>query len=234
LKTAQTGALVEARLELNIYHLLKKKNIPFPQWMGEKIELQEMTVFPSEIDEILATKKKKFLPTESNASYLLKCRAKFAENEIEASSTILEYVVPQKVSTNTLITLPVIRHNGEVFVGLEIRDLPVPQLLSGNSNIMVAPACRLPIATSNFKQLEDYLLEMDFYGTRITGFNKLGEKFFPSIGVTPEQVYPYIVAPEFATDQLKWVKLNDLWNCLESIRDGHLLIALFRLGNALL
>lgn len=34
LNTAQTGALVEARLELNIYNLLFKQNVPLPKWLG--------------------------------------------------------------------------------------------------------------------------------------------------------------------------------------------------------
>ena len=40
LNTAQTGALVEARLELNIYHLFSKFNIPLPKWLGEKIKVK--------------------------------------------------------------------------------------------------------------------------------------------------------------------------------------------------
>lgn len=58
LKTAQTGALVEARLELNIYNLLRKLNVNIPQWLGEKIEIETLpTLKISALKSILEKKK---------------------------------------------------------------------------------------------------------------------------------------------------------------------------------
>ena len=233
LKTAQTGALVEARLELNLYNLLKTLNIPFPQWLGGKISYSEFKVIPTPLTELLNVMTKSFESCNQTANYLQKNRAKFCETSTYESSDILEYVSPQKVSLNTLITLPLVKQDDEYFVGLEVRNLPVPQILSGNSTILTAPALRLPKQISSFKALENHILNTIIFGSEISNFSKLGEKFFPSVGVTPEQAYPYIVELSQDNNKLKWVKLTDLYNSIELIRDGHLLILIVRLINAL-
>ncbi|MDE5416750.1 methyltransferase domain-containing protein [Labilibaculum sp. DW002] len=233
LKTAQTGALVEARLELNLYNLLKSLNIPFPQWLGGKITYSEFEVIPTPLAELLKVKTNFFVKCSESANYLQKSRAKFGEKSSNESSDILEYVSPQHVSLNTLITLPLVKQDEEYFVGLEVRNLPVPQILSGNSTILTAPAQRLPKQISSFKALENHILNTSIFGSQITKFSKLGEKFFPSVGVTPEQAYPYVVELTHNNDTLKWVKLTELYKNIELIRDGHLLISIFRLVNAL-
>jgi len=233
LKTAQTGALMEARLELNIYNLLRKLNKPFPLWMGEKVKIAKGTIDPSILDELLGRTIGTYRKTEEEAGYLQKYRAKFSETGITNSSQVLEYVTPAQISNNTLVTLPVVEWSNDIYVGLELRNLPVPQLISGNGYILAAPACRLSKEVQTYKQLEDHITSMAFFGMRITQFSKLGEKYFPSIGVIPEQVYPYVVSVQEPTNDLCWVKLSELYNNLELLTDGHLLITLMRLKNAL-
>jgi ubiquinone/menaquinone biosynthesis C-methylase UbiE len=233
LKTAQTGALVEARLELSIYSLLRKQNISFPEWIGEKIEITDLAINESSLQDLLSESSTPFKNSEKSMNFLQKSRAKFSESGITESSTILEYVTPQNKSINTLVTLPVALHNNEYYIGLEIRELPVPQLITGNSRLIVASAFRLPFEVSTFKELENYMLKLNFFGSRIKSFNRLGEKYFPSIGVTPEQVYPYVVNLKTPTKGLKWIRLTELYENLEMIKDGHLLIAVMRLVNAL-
>lgn len=234
LKTAQTGALAEARLELNIYNLLKKLNIEFPQWRGEKIEIEEMFIPQiTTLNEILAKKESCFIPVTEAASYLQKHRVKFEEMEIHDSANILEFVTPQKESCNTLVTLPVVKYNNTIYVGLEIRNLPVPQNYNGNSCIPVAPAVRLSKELKTYKDLENYIVELKIYGTGIKCFSKLGEKFFPSVGITPEQVYPYVVCLNEVNKELHWVSLIELYNNIEKIHDGHLLLSIIRLSQAI-
>ena len=162
-----------------------------------------------------------------------KHRVKFEEVGKQNSTNILEYVTPVNLSTNTLVTIPVTRFNNEVYIGLEIRNLPVPQIHNNNSCIPVIPACRLPKEIKNYKDLENFISKLDILGTRITNFGKLGEKFFPSVGVTPEQVYPYVVTLSEANENLKWVSINELYNNLEIIKDGHLLISIVRLFHSI-
>jgi ubiquinone/menaquinone biosynthesis C-methylase UbiE len=236
LKTAQTGALAEARLELNIYNLLKHLKIELPEWLGEKIEIPEIpapirNITP--LNDLQKIEKGLFVPTNETAFYLQKQRAKFSETGITGSSDILEYVTPQQLSINTLVTLPVVRHNNIVYVGLEIRHLPVPEKHTGNSYITVAPAIRLPKNIATYYDLESFILNQKIFLSSGINYYKLGEKFFPSAGVTPEQVYPYIITLTETTDELKWVSLQELYDCFNLIRDGHLLITLSRLFHAL-
>jgi ubiquinone/menaquinone biosynthesis C-methylase UbiE len=233
LKTSQTGALVEARLELNLYNLLRRNRRPFPPWFGEKIEPLDTLADGVSLKELLKRKGHEFSPVVKENSYLEKRRVKFSEEGVRDSNEILEYVIPNTFSINTLITLPVIRNKGEYYIGLEERDLPVPAIHTNNSSILVAPACRLPREISCFKELEDFIMQMDLFGTTIVRFSRLGEKFFPSAGVTPEQVYPYAVTVSETSDRLKWVNLTELFDNMELLRDGHLLICIMRLINAL-
>jgi SAM-dependent methyltransferase len=234
LKTAQTGALVEARLELNIYNLLRKLCVPFPHWLGEKIEIFEVNILDiTTLNDLLNIKETRFVPTDLSAGYLQKQRAKFAEAGIPHSSNILEFVIPNNVSTNTLTTLPVFKHHDEIYVGLEIRNLPVPQLHTGNSSIPVVPSIRLPKEVATYNDIENFIGRLKIFGTTPQHFFKLGEKYFPSIGLTPEQAYPYVVALSQPGSELKWVSLKELYNNLEKIKDGHLLVSIVRLVHAL-
>lgn len=234
LKTAQTGALIEARLELNIYNLLRLLNVHLPEWLGEQVEIAEMSIRDVlTIDMLLSGKDARFCPSSESASYLQKYRVKFTESGVGGSSEILEFVTPRQLSTNTLITLPVARCNNEVYVGLEMRHLPVPQIHTGNSCIPVAPAARLPKDIVTYYDLEEFMLNHNIFGTRVKSFSKLGEKFFPSVGVTPEQVYPYVVTLAEPNASLKWVSLRELYHNMNRLRDGHLLISIVRLAHAI-
>ena len=118
-------------------------------------------------------------------------------------------------------------------MGIEHRHLPVPQLQEENSQLPAAPAYRLPKEIRNYSELKDYLLKIDFFGSKILSISKLGEKYFPCPGVTPEQVYPYIVCPDNPSPELYWVPLKSLFMNSDKLRDGHLLISIFRLSHAL-
>lgn len=129
--------------------------------------------------------------------------------------------------------MPVAKYNGEIYIALECRHLPVPQLHTGNSFIPVAPARRLTKDIVSFSDLENFILSTPISGNKVKSFSRLGEKFFPSIGVTPEQVYPYVVTLESVINELKWVRLKEVYNQPELIRDGHLLICVMRLVHAM-
>lgn len=233
LNTAQTGALIEARLELNIYNLFFRQNIPLPQWLGEKIRIKfERFIKPTGFTELLSLRTQEYEKSEKRAGFLTIRRALFSEMGAEDSHTILEYIYPSTVSSNTLVTLPVFRKDGQIFVGLEIRSLPVPQIHSGNSTITTAPAKRLPHEVSNIHDLEQYISKMKIGKGRVERYYKLGEKYFPSIGVTTEQVYPYAVCLDRADKSLKWVSLAELYRHINNIEDAHLLISLSRLIHA--
>ena len=234
LNTAHTGALVEARLELNIYHLFAKFGIPLPQWLGEKIEIEEAYIDAiTSLQDILQHRKQVFTPCSEKADFLCARRACFAETDMEDSREILEYTYPNQLSSNTLVTLPVCKYKGEIYVGLELRDLPVPQLFSGNCSLLTAPAKRLPKSVKSIFDLTTVLSQMIIEGSSVKKFFKLGEKYYSSIGITTEQVYPYIILPDKPSEKLHWLKLSELTDNMNKIEDAHLLICLARLQHAL-
>ena len=234
LNTAHTGALVEARLELNIYRLFAKFGISLPQWLGEKIEIEETNINPAtSLQDILTQVKQAYIPCDEKADFLCSQRACFAETDMKDSREILEYVYPNQLSSNTLVTLPVCKYQGEMYVGLELRDLPVPQSFSGNSFLLTAPAKRLPKSVETMFDLTTFLSQMNIEGVSVKKYFKLGEKYFSSIGITTEQVYPYIIQPDKPSEKLHWLKLSELTDNMNKIEDAHLLICLARLQHAL-
>lgn len=234
LNTAQTGALAEARLELNIYHLFYQNKWTLPPWLGQKINVpEEKEVSPTPLSDILSRKKQAYSKTNEKAGFLRTERGYFSESGVEDSHSILEYIYPEHVSCNTLITLPLARWRNKIYIGLELRDLPVPQIHDGNSTLLTAPAKRLPKAVSSMHELEQYISTMRIGNSRIKEFFKLGEKFYPSIGITPERVYPYVVNLDKPTEELYWVSLDNLFTSFEKLQDAHLLICLARLRHAL-
>jgi hypothetical protein len=234
LNTAQTGALVEARLELNIYHLFYTLTIPLPKWLGEKIIIKSDTVSRiSGLNNLLSKSQQVFKETNSSAGFLKMERACFAESGIEKSTAVLEFVYPENLSSNTLVTLPVCKMNETIYVGLEIRDLPVPQIYSGNSTIITVPAKRLPKNVKNLFHLHQYISELKIGESRIERYFKLGEKYYPSMGVTTEQVYPFVVCLDYPAEQLEWVALDELLDNFDKLEDAHLMICLARLGHGL-
>lgn len=233
LNTAQTGALVEARLELNIYNLFFKEEISLPNWLGGKINIKPNRLLnPTPLSDLLSEHTQDYQKWEEPAGFLTRRRAYFSEIGLENSNTILEYVYPSRVSSNTLVTLPVFCKNGEIYLGLEVRNLPVPQIHSGNSTILTIPAKRLSKEVSDLYQLEQFISRLKIGKSKIERYAKLGEKYFPSIGVTTEQVYPYVVCLEHVEKSLAWVSISELFHNREKIEDAHLLIALCRLIHA--
>lgn len=233
LNTAQTGALVEARLELNIYNLFFRLQLPLPKWLGEKMEINSPdTVVLTPLAELLSLKTQNYRRCDECADFLVTRRAYFAEEGVDNSHSVLEYVYPSLLSSNTLVTLPVFSNDGRIYLGLELRDLPVPQLYSDNSTILTVPAKRLPKDIRSMFDLECYISGMNIGKGKIKRYSKLGEKYFPSIGVTTEQAYPYLIVLDHPDDSLKWVDLQELYHNIDKIEDAHLLICLCRLVHA--
>lgn len=234
LATGQTGALVEARLEMNLYLLFLKNNLALPPWLGEKIEVMVYDqIEASSLTTLLAEKRTDFQVSEKSADFIKINRAYFSEIGVDASNATLEYVIPIQYSANTLITLPVCRVKDQVYVGLELRSLPVPQLHEGNSLLLTVPAARLPKFVKNVYDLLAFLSDLKFGDSKIIRSAKLGEKYFPSIGISPEQVYPYVVCLDQPTGDLYWVSLSDVEDQLPDLTDAHLLICINRLRHAL-
>ena len=234
INTAQTGALADARLLLNCYTLLDQLKIKYPKWLSESIELHlGFKIEKSLISDLRHQKSSPFSRTDKTADFLKMYRAQFtvldAENKDDSE---LEYVFPESRSVHTLVTLPINWFEGKLFVGLELRELPVPQSFSGNAKLLTAPAKRLLKDIKNYFDLEQYFENGVFENAKLKSYTKLGEKYFSSSGITPEQVYPYVIQYATKPEGIHWVLWDDLLSHIQNLEDGHLLIAITRLKHA--
>ncbi len=245
LRAAQVGGLADARLELNVYQLLAERGLGAGPWIGEAIELD--TDAPATVGSMDALARRparrRFERSDGTASrgFLELCCAEF--EELDAGGEVIcragrEFVVPRPLSFNTVATAPLRRRGAEVWLGLDDDDLPAAQCFTGNSQLLVAPAWRLPHAvtslTSAWKWTRERLEEE--YGVASGEIWELGGRYHPSPGVTPEAVYP--IAVEVSEEsaglrQLTWVRLADALAHLEQLVDGHLRIVALRAAHAL-
>lgn len=242
LRAATVGGMFDARLEINIYRLLRKLNRSASAWIGAAIKPSTQnfsgrieTNFEIENHEMFA----EIEFAENN--FLRLCKSEFVETdstENEISHAEFEYVVPKNFSKNTVAAIPFIKTETEILVGIEFRDLPAPQRFTGNSNLPCVPAWRVPFSVEHKFDLETFLHEKfpkDF-NVSVKKSWELGGSYFTSAGITPEIVYPTAIeldAENLNETELKFFHLKDLLENSDKIQDAHLLILLNRLGHAL-
>jgi SAM-dependent methyltransferase len=249
LRAAQVGGLPDARLELNTYELLLRQRIDPGDWIGERIELSDAEPTPSPpttVDALLAEPRQKFRPAWQAAStgFLeLRCST-FAELDAhgtEIAEQTLELVVPRPYGINTVALAPLWLHNGEIYLGVDDDDLPAAQCFTDNSQLLVAPAWRLPRTVEGIGRTRAFIrdrLRLE-YGIACNRFFDLGGRYHPSAGLTPEVVYPMAAAvqisdqPSAALRSLHWVVLRDAVAQRELLVDGHLRIVAMRAAHAL-
>jgi hypothetical protein len=108
----------------------------------------------------------------------------------------MEFVISDETTLNTAVVLPLGRdmNTNEVMAGVEIEYLPVPQRYKGNGFTVRAPSFTLPKEITNIEQARQFIA--DKYGVPIENVARLGESYFCHIGVTPQRVFPFAVAPQ--------------------------------------
>jgi SAM-dependent methyltransferase len=244
LRAAHVGVLPEARLEMNLYTLMDKLAIRPDPYVGDEIALSACAVPEglrrADLDDLLARPAvSSYVAADKPSGYLRLVRSVFAD-QTEDEGRIrtlaeqeLEFVLPRERSCNTVVCLPVLLAD-EVLIGLETRLLPVPQRHEGDARILTAPAWRLDRQVGTLSEARSALAAS--FGVPAGSLTPLGAAYFPSVGITPERVYPFVVClSETATAvaAYDYVPLMQVRRNLHRLRDGHLLIAAMRLIHAL-
>lgn len=242
LRASHVGGMFDARLEINIYRLLRKLNRSASAWIGANVK-PAIQIFLGKIVTNLEIEKREVFeeiePTEN--SFLQLCKSEFVEKDSannEISRAEFEYVVPKNFSKNTVAAIPFIKIENGILVAVEFRELPAVQRFTGSSQIVCVPAWRLPRSIAHKFDLELFLRERfpkDF-NVEINKYWELGGSYFTSAGITPEIVYPLAVelnAENLTETDLKFFALKDLLESYDKIQDAHLLILLNRLGHSL-
>src|SRR5581483_3192582 len=157
LRAAQAGGLSEARLELNVYRLLRALGHSPGPWIGDAIALGESDI---EAGSLSRERRRVFEPAASGSKFLeLRCSTfhEVAAGDSILASRALEYVVPSTLSINTLATALLTRSRGEILIGIDDDDLPAAQSFTGNSSIAVAPAWRLPREITTRREAKQWI-----------------------------------------------------------------------------
>lgn len=242
LRAATVGGMFDARLEINIYRLLRKLKRSPGAWIGAALS-PENQPFAGKIEtrfEIENRETFEEIEAAENA-FLQLCKSEFIETDSrgrEIARASFEYVVPKNLSKNTTAAIPFIKTETEILVGIETRELPAPQRFSGSSHLFCVPAWRLPRFIEHKFELENFLREKfaaDF-SVSVKSAWELGGSYFTSAGITPEIVYPLAIeldAEISGETGLKFFHLKTLLENPEKVHDAHLLILLCRLGHAL-
>ena len=245
LRSCQAGGMLDARLELNTYDLLDKQGLGWGPWIGAELPAPGATPATAPRPEPLAAllaapPRKRFQHSSEPGGFLRILRRSFVEKnraDQPLASQELEYVVPTHWSTNTIVALPYCQHGPDLLVGIEERDLPTPQIHGNSSRILTAPAFRLPKEIGNLDSAEAFARDQLglHFGLRLARSFPLGCSYVPTAGLTPEHVLPLafeLAAIETPRPDLHWIPLAELLAARRQLRDGHLLIAIFRLAHA--
>jgi SAM-dependent methyltransferase len=244
LRACHVGGMFDSRLELNVYRLCLETQRACGPWIGAAITLADgpaVRTMPAK-DAFAVPKRQAFERCELAETAFLDVRAARFEELDAAAQTVsraeLEYVTPKSSSKNTVTLLPALRRGRDVYVGLEVRDLPAVQAFEGTSAIVTVPACRLPRGIVDLDGAERFAREKlgDEFALQLRKITALGGRYYPSVGVTPEVVYPMLgeVGAVSAGCSLAWVSLADAIAHCSELRDAHLLTSLLRLRHALL
>ncbi len=242
LRASHVGGMFDARLEINIYRLLRLLNRSAGSWIGAAVSPISQSLQVKIETKINLEKRRLFEPCELKTNNFLSLkRAKFVEVDSRGDNLAeheFEYVAPHNLSKNTVAAIPFFMANNEIFVGVEYRDLPAAQRFTESSRLVCVPAWRLPKTISRKFEIEPFLREkfpQDFQ-VSVDKVTELGGSFFTSAGITPEVVYPAAVelnAESLTQTDLQFFRINDLLDRLDEIQDAHLLISVNRLAHAL-
>ncbi len=244
LRSAQVGGLLDARLELNVYELLLQQGHSVGPWIGEQIQLSDGAE-PEHLPDLGALlsrpHRRAFERTNTSAHFLeLHCNE---FEELDSLGTIthtapLEYVLPRQLSHRTVACSLVRQHRGTIYVAVDDDDLPAAQSFTGNSELLVTPAWRLPQDIESLTPALQWIREriQTEYGATCGTNWELGGRYHPSLGVTPEVVHTFafeVLEETQASEKLHWVSLAQLIAKRHQLQDGHLRISSMRAAHAL-
>jgi SAM-dependent methyltransferase len=246
LRAAQVSGLPSNRLEINIYDLLLKHRRNPGAWIGETISLQGSSIAPpsQSLQEIQKQAKRRLFEScegDEGKGFLDIRSVRFEEKDAEGkvlATRDLEFVLPRTLSDNTIATALLRKHRDEIYIGLDDDDLPAAQCFTGNSNILVSPAWRLPRNLRHLTPARRWIRTrlVDDYSLTLGQCWELGGYFHPSPGVTPEIVFPLAieVLDEAPTGRpLTWILLKDAVENRGMLYDGHLSTLILRAAHAL-
>jgi hypothetical protein len=117
---------------------------------------------------------------------------------------------------NIAIVLPVSRDwDDGILVALDPKILPVPNRVTGDGAMLTAPSFVLP---KDVKSVDDAKLFIGRkFGVKVEAVAQMGESYFTHTGVTPQRIYPFMVANpvKHPTGQpFRYAMMKRLWRLI--------------------
>jgi hypothetical protein len=254
LPAIQVGMLAEARLELNLYNLLRRLGKPVGKWIGGAFQPSECRIdAPARIETAFADARKYrvFREVSQGSDWIDIVRSEFHERELRdnrervLARRELEFVIPNPAcasdaSTNSVSIVPIVKDSttGKNYLGLRKisashSQFPAIQNREGHSGLASIVTFRLPSAIVHTQTVPAWIAEQT--GLPENAVRKLGEGYFPSLGVLPDRMFPYVATQlsSYWQDQCDFYALDDVFAHVEELRDANTMIAVFRLTHAL-
>jgi hypothetical protein len=245
LRAAAVGGLPDARLELNVYDLLRRHGVGPGPWIGETIGLADRpplpTVDPAALEDRPARRAFEAAGREQSTGFLQVRAASFREVDRHGntvSERALEYVTPRPLSGDTVAVALLRRAGDAIHIGVDDADLPAAQCIAGNSELLVAPAWRLPHDIRSLTPARAWILQRlrDELGVEVGDAWWLGGRYHPSPGATVEVVHPLAVDVASVSPgarPLHFIALPALLRAPAILSDGHLRVVAERSAHAL-
>lgn len=250
LQAAQAGMLPEARLETNIYALMRETGHTPGEWLGHQFTpASRADITPRTFPDVLGGQNlySVFAKTDKRSHWLEVKRSEFHEvalqdgHERVLARKELEFIVPARdVTTNSVMAVPVVRDpkSGEILIGVKKitplqSQFAAVQSREDHSGLLSLPVYRLPHTVDHIQKVAGWLATQT--GTPAKAIKKLGEGYFPSLGVMPHRVFPFVVTDPGPglVERCDFIPLREAFQNLNRIEDLALLNAVFRTTHAL-
>jgi len=214
IRASQVGLLPEPRLEVHMLDLMRRYGVKPPSWIGETMpQVGKPYQKDVDIEEILDDDNEEgaadFGEERLGYAHLRPMKSIFVEEgQVGGSargmtSSNVEFIVTEDGIENIALVLPVTRgwDNG-LLVALEPQMLPVPERFGGKGKILTAPSFIFPKDVKSVEDAKQFIASKFFVEKDRVG--QLGESYFTHTGITPQRVYPFIVADAPEASTVKW------------------------------
>lgn len=252
---AGVGMLAEARLEVLVYDALRQHGLAPKDWLGQSFTPAVTTGIPrASLSDLQARAADHavFKPTDQRSHWLDIVRSEFHEialhdgSEKAIARKELEFVVPNPVnahntSTNSVTLTCLTRDAGtnEVMLGLQKisptrSQFPAVQLGEGHSGHIAIPGLRLPNYVDHIQNVPGWIADT-IGDVDPQAILRLGEGYFPSLGVLPNRVFPFVITEpgETIRQRCDFVPLREVFATISTIKDLHTMVAVMRSVHAL-
>lgn len=249
LAASQVGSLSDPRLELGAYLIADRQGLKLPPWIGvapnfnptsglrlhgELVgELQDFK--PDEVKGPDVFTQNKGATRRFLSVFEVELESRTRRSDVKNEKW--EFVAPKSYGVDTFSSIPfVVDELGEIWVGLEMRELPSFQLREMGARVRVAPAWRLTKDLNTLSAARGFLREAakrDF-GMSIAEDWDLGAGYFPSIAQSPERLSPFALRLLNVNGirGLKFFRLSELIKHMDLVKDLHTKLLIYRLAHS--